>query len=132
LCYRMAGHDSAGLAEVRADQHRRARWPALLSQTFVVSEKEDEVLNTDGMSSSSSFSYLSSICLTTGFRNSIFRLNIENLRYSIQLKMTERSDIHKYSICNLQFSIPTCSEGASRDRKPGSVRSEKTTQTKWR
>jgi hypothetical protein len=24
------------------------------------------------------------------------------------IKLTERSDIHKYSICNLQFSIPAC------------------------
>jgi hypothetical protein len=48
LCYRRVGH--------RADQYRRARWPALLSQLCVSYES-----------------------LTT-------------------LKMTERSDIHKYSI----------------------------------
>jgi putative hemolysin len=42
-----------------------------------------------------------------------FRLNIEYLRSAYCgsilkgaiLKMTERSDFHKYSICNLQFSI---------------------------
>jgi hypothetical protein len=35
-----------------------------------------------------------------------FRLYIEYLRYSFDFKMAEGSDIHKYSICNLQFSIP--------------------------
>jgi len=33
----------------------------------------------------------------------------EYLRNSSRLKKTERSDIHKYSICNLQFSISDCS-----------------------
>ncbi|CAB1057151.1 hypothetical protein D1BOALGB6SA_1890 [Olavius sp. associated proteobacterium Delta 1] len=37
-----------------------------------------------------------------------FRLNIEYLRFAFDgsiLKRTERSEIYKYSICNLQFSI---------------------------
>ncbi len=35
-----------------------------------------------------------------------FRLKIEYLRYSSDLKKSvERSDIHKYSIYDLQFSI---------------------------
>jgi hypothetical protein len=39
LCYSRVGHDSTELAEVHADQYRRARWPALRSQTFEVSYK---------------------------------------------------------------------------------------------
>jgi hypothetical protein len=38
--------------------------------------------------------------------NSGGRLNIEYLRNFFHFKWTERSDIRKYSICNLQFSIP--------------------------
>jgi hypothetical protein len=37
-----------------------------------------------------------------------FRLKIENSRYLIPLKLTERSDIHKSSIFNLQSSLPAC------------------------
>jgi hypothetical protein len=39
LYYRRVGHDSTELAEARADQFRRARWPALRPQTFKVSYK---------------------------------------------------------------------------------------------
>jgi hypothetical protein len=43
------------------------------------------------------------------FLKSEYRIMNVEVRYSVYfIKMTERSDINKYSICNLQSSIPAC------------------------